>query len=904
MPVPPRFLTRRPTALTIALISLACAWSGDTRAQETDRPLGVLILGDQQRQGPVPTVRSSLPDDAFPDATAPAARPSSAASARPLGRLLSEPSATPAAPGSVLPEGWSRQGVPAGQPQQGTAAAPAPSRSADSVRPLGSLFNAPPPAQAPATRSASAAPVQTPAIRPAARVQTAPARDADAARPLGTLYGTTATPAPSSDRPQAPIVAPTASQAQPVSSEPSGPGIPARLSADAMTYDRDLGVITASGNVDIMYDGRTLLADKVVYNQKTDVVLAEGNVSLTDQQGQTLFGEKMKITGDLKDGVIFNIGLVLADKARVAGNGARFSNGRTTDVSKAVYTPCDVCADDPDAAPLWQLKAVRVIHDSKEKRVEYRDAWLEIFGVPVAYTPYISHPDPTVKRRSGFLAPSFSNSSELGFRLETPYYWNIDEYQDATFSPLLTTDAGKGAIGEYRRNFKKGMINVNGSFVADDPDRDLRGYIDFESEYHFNRTWRGGLNIETASDDTYNRRYGFSSDPVLVSRGYVEGFRGQNYQVLNTYAFDDLRAESALDDTPVILPMYDFNYVGKRDDLGGFSSFDFNVLNLLRSDGTDTRRIAFRPHWERPFSGYFGEIYSASVSLAADAYHASDVTRDDGSEYSGVSGRLVPRGALTWRLPLIRQSETFSQTIEPQASFAVAPNGGNPDKIPNEDSQEIEFDETNLFAENRYDGFDRIDSGTRFNYGVKWSANEYQGGNASVFLGQSYRPRVDSSFAQYSGIEDNFSDYVARVVINPKDYLQLVYRSQFSPDDLSPQRNELSTSVGGEALLLNANYIFIDQQEGSEYAGREEISGSIASKINRHWSTSFASRLDLASSEFRSLGLQLVYEDECVRFTTQATRSFFEDRDLKPADTISFTLVLKTLGEVRSGVSQ
>ena len=664
-----------------------------------------------------------------------------------------------------------------------------------------------------------------------------------------------------------------------------------------------MGLIVATGNVEVVYGERTLLADKITYNQKSDIVVADGNVSMTDVSGKVLLGDKMEITGDLKDGVIYNIGLVLEDKSRVAGAGARRSDGTITEVSKAVYSPCNLCADDPSAAPLWQLKSVRVIHDSEQKQVSYRNAWLEIYGIPVAYTPYLSHPDPTVKRRSGFLAPSISTSSDLGFRLNTPYFWAIDEYQDATLTPMLSTGGGQGAIAEYRLNYKDGFLNTNGSFVGDDPDRGFRGYFKLDSEYHLNPTWRAGLNIETTSDDTYTRRYGFDTDSVLVSRGYLEGFRGQNYQVVNAYSFNDLREDSNSSESPIVVPMYDFNYAGKRDRLGGFAAFDFNALNLYRESGTDTRRLAFRPRWDRPFNGPFGELYNASISLAADAYHASNVVRNDGTNYTGMSGRAVPRASLSWRLPLIRPGKSYSQTIEPLASIVVAPNGGNPEKMPNEDSQAIEFDETNLFRDNRYDGFDRVDGGTRLNYGMNWVLTGNKAGSSSVFLGQSYRPRLDSSSTQTSSIDSHFSDFVGRVQVSPAKYLNLIYRTQFRPDNFTPQRNEITADVGAPSLRLTTNYIFIDQQQGSEFSGREEISGNVSSQINRYWSTSISARHDLSASSIRSLGLNAVYENECVKFTTLITRSFFEDRDLKPSDAITFTLVLKTLGEVHSGVS-
>ncbi len=833
--------------------------------------------------------------------------------ARPLGSLFGRTTqAAPQSQGSVLPSDWNRIQSQTSQP----GVQPTPSAPADgNARPLGTLFNAAPPPSAASTTPTTTQPaqrIQGRSINPARRVQPGPASNASTSRPLGTLFGTQAPAAPSAVPNRASVqsqtTAPAAdSPAVTIAPDPTSPpsdAPKASLNADSMTFDRDLGLITATGRVEVTYAGRTLRAEKITYNQKTDIVQAFDNVSLTETNGEVLFGERMEITGDLKDGVVYNIGLIMADRTRVAGSGARRSDARYTDVRNAVYSPCDLCKDDPSRPPIWQLKAVRVTHDATEQQVEYRDAWLEVFGVPVAYTPYFSHPDPTVKRRSGLLAPSFSNSSDLGFRLDAPYFWAIDEHQDATVSPLLTTSGGSGMFAEYRSRYRNGEINAQGSFVADDPDRGTRGYIDLESEFHLDRTWRAGANIQASSDDTYMRRYGFETDPVLESRGYIEGFRGRNYQVVNTHAFKDLRAESNADDTPLILPMYDFNYVGSRDRLGGFSTFDFNAINLMRDEGVDMRRISLRPRWERLINGAFGELYTASVSLAADGYHASNVTESDGSEFSGLSGRIQPRASLAWRLPLVRPGEVLNQTIEPQASVTVAPNGGNPDTIPNEDSQEIEFDETNLFRDNLYDGIDRVDGGTRFNYGINYLVSTEDYGNGAIFIGQSYRPRVSSSFTQASGQDDNFSDVVATVQMSPKHYIDLLYRTQFSPDNLSPQRNELTTQIGGAPLRLNLDYTFIDQQVGSEFGGREEISGQLSSRFNRNWSGSVSALRDINASEMRSLGMGLVYEDECVRFTTALARSFFEDRDLKPSDTITFTVVLKTLGEVSTGVSQ
>lgn len=880
------------SALPIAVALLACT-IGAAAAQQSLRPLGVLIDTSQSSQSRVGSVLPTHQPlgDAQPS---PTQYTSSAESntQRPLGSLINVPESSATGSSSVLPQNWAQNPLRTTSQQQRPTVNSTRSHEPDTSRPLGTLFNDP------NRRLTTTQNLETRPTQPQPSGQTQNQTPDPSVKTNSEKLGFVR------EEPSKGLFAPSSGlfNATPKSQQDENT-VPADLAADSMTYDRELGLITATGNVQISYGDRLLIADKVIYNQKTDIVQAIGNASLTDSTGEVLLGERFDITGDLKDGVIYNIGLVLSDRSRVAGSGARRSNGVKTEVRNAVYSPCNLCEDDPSAAPMWQLKAVRVIHNSEEKRVEYRDAWLEVFGVPVAYTPYLSQPDPTVKRRSGLLAPSYSNSSELGFRIQTPYFWAIDEYQDATFTPLVTTDGGSGAILEYNKNFTKGQIRANGSFVFDDPDRGKRGYINLETEYHLNKTWRAGLDIETASDDTYSRRYGFDTESVLVSRAYLEGFKGKNYQTVNAYAFDDLRSDSESRDSPIVLPIYDFNYVGNRDRAGGISSFDFNAMNLVRnSDEVSTRRISLRPRWDRPFRGNYGELYNASVSLAADAYHSSNVSQSDGTEFTGAAGRILPRASLSWRLPLIRPGTTFNNTLEPIVKVVAAPNVGSSSLIPNEDSPEIEFDETNLLSDNLFDGLDRIEGGTRVSYGMNWIVTGKKEGSASFFLGQVYRPREDSNFGPGTGLSDKFSDIIGRVHFRPNQFADITYRTQLTSDDASIQRNELTGTIGPKALRADASYIFIGQQPGSEFKGREELRTSLSSQINENLSTNFSSLYDIEDADLRSLGLQVVYENECVKFTSQLSRSFFEDRDLRPEDRITFTIVLKTLGEFTTGV--
>ena len=685
---------------------------------------------------------------------------------------------------------------------------------------------------------------------------------------------------------------------------PSIPDIPVLLRADTMKYDRELGIVTASGNVEVSQEDRVLLADTVSYNQREDILTASGNITILEPTGEVLFAEHLELTGDLKDGIIEDLRLLLSDSARVAAAGGRRSAGNLLVMRNAVYSPCNLCQEDPTRPPLWQLKAIKVVHDKRTKNIEYKDAWLEFAGVPVAYTPYLSQPDPSVKRRTGFLAPSFGSSSDLGFVLRTPYFVDIAPNMDATVSPILTTKGGGGAAGEYRHRLMDGEIDSSGSVVVDSED-EVRGHLFSEGRFHIDDTWRGGFDIERATDDTYLRRYEFSGERTLTSRLFAEGYRHRNYFAANAYAFQGLREDDDPGQTPLVMPMIDFNHVGEADRYGGRTSLDANLLALSRAEGTDSRRLSLEAGWRLPHVDSSGAIFELSSSLRGDLYHVNGLDRDEPQgRFSGITGRLVPRAALEGRFPVSRQQGTISQVIEPVVQFVVSPFGGNPNDVPNEDSRDFEFDDTNLFTANRFVGFDRVEGGPRVNYGVKWGVFGGTHGSTTLVIGQSYRFKTDDTFEQGSGLEDNASDVVAKLHVAPGSHLDIMYRTQLDDDNLEARRNELNLRLGPSALRLSADYLFFNGQQSSGFPDREEINFALNAQLTRRWRSkvSVVNDLDNEDGGLRSAGLSLTYEDECFVFSASAKRTFFQDRDLRPTDSVLLRLTFKTLGDVQTAV--
>ena len=687
--------------------------------------------------------------------------------------------------------------------------------------------------------------------------------------------------------------------------------LPVLITADQITHDENLGVVVASGNVELSRDQRTVLADSVSYNLRTDVVTASGNVSMRDPSGHVVFGNFAELTGDLREGFIRDIRILLSDRSRLAAATGYRAGGNRSVLKSGVFSPCELCREDPTRAPLWQIKAAEVEHDQDAKVIRYRDAWMEIFGIPIIYIPYFEHPDPTVDRQSGFLAPTVGASDALGTTYQQPYFWAISKDKDFTLSPIITTKRGVVSVGRYREIFPNGIVDLRGSAtIADRENNDgsteddaFRGHIDGTARFDINDVYRWGVDVQRTTDDTYLRLYDFSSEQDLISRAFVEGLDGRNYSAVNAYLYQGLRSTDHDDELPVIHPLAEYNYMSEPGADGSKYTIGGSLLALTRSEGRDSRRLSGAVGWELPYTGPAGDVYNLVARVQADGYWVDDVdprsnaVNPANDTEDGLTGRIFPQLALQWRYPWVQHEGTQHQVVEPIAQVVLAPNGSNPGEIPNEDSRDFVFDDTNLFSLNRFTGVDRVTSGSRVDYGLKWTGTAEEAGSASAFIGQSYRLHEASVFEEGSGVEDSLSDIVGRVEVKPAFALDLLYRFRIDKDDFSARRNEFDLTVGPPALNLDLGYVFIDPDtQADEFGGREELTWRIDSRLSKYWSAFGGMRLDLEADETRESVVGLTYEDECFKMQAVGRRSFFSDREIKPENSFFVNFVFKHLG--------
>lgn len=725
--------------------------------------------------------------------------------------------------------------------------------------------------------------------------------------------------------------------------------------ADTQTYDRELGILILKGHVEFEHLGNILEADYVTYNEKADIVTASGNVRLRQSNKEVNFADYLELTGDMKEGVVLQLRTLLEDDSKiVALEGRKFEDRQELD--QAVYTPCELCGD---KLPTWQLNARRAVKDDVNKDIIFTDAEFRFFDTPLFYLPYATQP---LERRSGFLLPRPSYTTDMGALIQIPYYIVLSEDKDMTLTPVFFTEQNPLLFGEYRQAFGSGIFNVEGSitkYKKSEKDREqekaakkdrkagghndfripeIRGHIFGKYKQNLNDIWRLKLSGGYVSDKTYFRKYkitGWRKQNALTSSGVLEGFLNQrDYAALKTYYFQGLREN--LDHQKHIaapLPIAEYSAYSATDPLGGRFKFDGNLLNLYRPRGLNMQRGIGEIGWQRPWNTPSGQIYTTFASVRGDLYsveHGDSIgprekrerKKLDKEKHSHLDrhvdrdggARFFPQTGLDWRWPFINSVCQQSFVVSPVAQIIASPShpiGASNRKIPNEDSQDPEFNDANLFSADRFPGYDRIDRGSRAVYGgdVLMTGNLF--GDIEVFFGESYSLAKDQPDRRIKGLHRQASDYVGRVDLNPFNWLSFNYRFRLDQKTFNSRIGEIGGAVGPAIAKLSGTYLFVSRHAGTpENRNISQANITFSSQFTKHWSF-FANVIKNFQKRTRaeklrnindhhgilSQGVGLKYRDDCFGLGVSATRQYYKSADVRPATIVMVSLWLKNLGE-------
>jgi LPS-assembly protein len=669
--------------------------------------------------------------------------------------------------------------------------------------------------------------------------------------------------------------------------------LPVALIADAVEYDTASGRVTASGHVEVYYGERTLTADRIVYDSTTERITAEGPLVLRDSSGATVFADFAELDTELRNGLVRGARAVMKEHVRLSAAEARRVEGRFNVLTKAVYSPCKVCADNP--TPLWRVRAKRVIHDETEKVIHYEDATLEVFGVPIAWLPYFSHPDPTAERQSGFLVPQFQHSTLYGFAAQVPYYWVIDDYSDLTFAPLITT--GDGVIGtlEYRRRLKSGDFQFAGSGTFSDYQgrNEFHGHLQGKGEFDLSDGLKWGFDGTVVTDRDYLRRYDFSDKDRLTSELYVRRYNRQGFFDATAVYFQSLREDEPAGEIPVVLPDFSFRHELPEAVLGGDVGLFASATVLLRDVGLSTNRLSIGVDWDRQ------TILPSGVVLRGFAEARGDWFITDGSSGfdSSTETRLAPLAGVELRYPLTdTTSGGVIHVLEPIGQAILAPYGGNGKNIPNDDSLVTEFDETNLFDTSHFSGLDAFEEGPRLNLGLRYERIAPNGLNFDASVGRVLRPRDADEFSAESGLRNAVSDWVGAWSASYDPYVTVRHRLRVS-DDLSITRNEIGAQFSFDRFDLEGQYTFLEKDPTIDAPqAREELAGSARIRLNHYWWLTGHARRDLRRDKFVTVGGGLIFANECCQVDFRVRRQFTKSDHAPESTTFAVLVKLFTLG--------
>jgi LPS-assembly protein len=745
---------------------------------------------------------------------------------------------------------------------------------------------------------------------------------------------------------------------------------PMLLQANEIQYDYTNKLVAAVGNVRIYYGGSTLESDKVIYDEKTKRLHAEGNARLTDPEGRITYGQMMDLSDDFRDGFVDSLHVDAPDQTRFAAARADRAQGKFTVLHSGVYTACEPCKDDPKKPPFWQVRAARIIHDEGEKMIYFENARLEFMGVPTLYMPYFSAPDPTVKRKTGWLMPVLSSSGKYGYAIKSPYYWAVAPDRDVTLSPMITTKQGLLMEGEYRQRLENGAFMVRGSGIRQ-LDKDYfqrtdgtatpgftnwRGSAETSGQFALSEKWTWGWDSVVPSDKTYYQDYNISNyrnniDPLAltpsegISQLYLTGKGDRSYfdvRSIYYYGFSEADSQRQL---PVIHPVLDYSYTFGRPVLGGELGYNVNFTSLTRNQAsfdpiTQTAslnglclptsadpaaripanclmrgtpgtysRFSADVHWKRSITDSYGQVFTPFVSMRGD-FATMSIKSDPGvSNYlapgDNTEFRSMPTVGLEYRYPFVNVQSWGTQTIEPVAQIVARPNERRIGQMPNEDSQSLIFDDSNLMRDNKFTGWDRAEGGGRANVAVQYTAQANRGGFVNAMFGQSYQLFGLNSYAVAdatntglgSGLDTSRSDYVARLSFQPDRTYTFTTRYRFDESSFAVRRFEAESRANYDRWIVSLLYgNYAAQPQLGFLTKREGILSTASYKITANWMASAAIRYDLDAHQVDQTVFGVGYIDDCFILALNYITSYAYSGNPTTDHRLMLQMSLRTLG--------
>lgn len=670
---------------------------------------------------------------------------------------------------------------------------------------------------------------------------------------------------------------------------------PASLIADQVIVDGENETITASGSVEIFYNDQRLRARSITYDIENDKIFAQGPIRLETRDGVVLLATMAELSSDMRNGIIRSARLILNRQLQIASAEGKRINGRYNALEKVIASSCRIC--EGSETPIWQIRAERVIHDELKRRIYFKNAYFDLFGVPIAYLPAMHIPDPTVKRASGWLTPDFSSSEIYGYGIKIPYFVTLGQHADITFTPFLTTKGGKILETEFRRKFRNANLNFSSAWALNDgiTDRRQRGFIDSTGEIQLKHGFRGRFQLNVVSDRSFLQEFDYSGEDRLISFARIQRTRNRDTFDFRLEGYQSLRDEETQGQIPFLLPAVEYRRVMNMPNDLGRLGFTLNSVNLRRSDGRDVFRLGANLDFRKETRLKNGIELAAIGDLQFDLYNING-----DSNYSDANiNRFVPTAAIELRWPWIKTNSKATHIIEPVAQLVFSKSYQSSD-IPIEDSLLPEFDETNLFALNRFPGRDASETGLRANIGINYLRYAPKGWTLGLTLGQVFRNATNDDFPVSSGLRGPSSDFVAAVSLDLPSGLRAVSRGLFSPSSGEFRRADFEVSYQTANIGIETSYIYLASDAADLTSNplpqRQEFTFDGRYRLSSHWELNTGFRYDIAENSASSAKAGVSYGNECIQVGLSVSRRMATTQGVPSSTNIGLKVNLAGLG--------
>ena len=673
----------------------------------------------------------------------------------------------------------------------------------------------------------------------------------------------------------------------------------ALIEADNMSYAQDTEIVTASGDVKIQYRGRELRAGKITWDQKSDRIIARDNVILIDTDGTSVTSQSAELQDEMKQATMKKFNLMMKNNLRFKGETASRETGKLTSVRKSIFTACKPCKNNPNASPTWQLRSGQTVYDEKDETISHKNVRLEMRGVPVFYLPYLTHPAPNVKKRSGFLFPIFKSSTDTGADVALPYFINLAPDYDLTLSPRYISD-GSSMLGfEWRQKTSQGTYNIagNGLWLDEednlDNDKTFRGNMQSKGAFKLSENWQAGYDYWWVSDKSFMRRYDINDDDFFTSKAYIRQTNGRNTVDVRLLDFKTSIFNIDEDAQPEVSPQIRTEHY--FDNLaGGELRVTSDIISMSRKNGADLNRAVAETEWNRQSilkSGqildYFGGVRGAYYDYETDS--GEQRNKDEESV-------LLAHAGIKWRMPFIKRQASGAVIIEPTAQVIIANEETSEGAIPNEDSLSSEFDSLNLFDVYRHTGYDRFDTGNRFDVGVNTVFEGDKGGSYRMFVGKSYRDKALERPTIGTEQDAKASDWLLDIGFEQGSALGFNGQLRFDDDDQKLIRSDGEIYASIKKAYFSLHYTHLDASITPDGVEREESRGSFDFSLSENWLLNGHVRYDMEREKRLKNSIGLIYRDDCTDISLSFDQSFTRNGNIGPRNGVTFKIILRTLG--------